>query len=112
MRRTKAGSEAAREQPVGQRAQGLGAISKRHQGSERLSVQQPHSLLRGCYADDGRVGGFGARAVCASGLAQRRGVSEHIQQIVLNLEGQTDWTRKTGQGLVLTCLERRYAGGR
>src|SRR6267154_3063411 len=95
-------SETPREQPGSQRAQGRRALPKRRQGLERLRVQQAHPLLRRRDADDRRMGGLCPLAVCAGRLAQGRGISEHVQQVVLNLECQADWSRKTAQCLVQT----------
>ena len=58
------------------------------------------------------MGGLRPLAVCAGRLAQGRRVPEHVQQVVLNLESQADWSRKTAQCLVQTSLERGYAGRR
>jgi len=54
--------------------------AERHQGIERLRMQQADPLLGGLDADHGRVGGLGALAVRPGGLAKRRGIPEHIEQ--------------------------------
>ena len=59
-----------------ERTQRFRPLAERRQRIDRLTVQQPHSLLRGRDADDGRMGGLCALAVGSGRLAQRRRIAE------------------------------------
>src|ERR1700730_883696 len=103
-------SVAPREQPVSQRAQRLRAMAERRQGPESLSVQAADPLLRRLDSNDCRMGRLGMLAIGMGWFAQRCRISDHIQQVVLNLECETDLSRKTVQRLVQARVERGRAG--
>ena len=81
-------------------------MTERRQSVGCLLVQKAHPLLRRGDSDDGGMGGFPAFAIGAGRLTQSQRISSHVQQVVLNLECQTDWSRKTGQRLVQKRIER------
>ena len=59
-----------------------------------------HAFLRGLDADDRGVRRLGVLTVRARGLAERRYIAQHVEQIVLNLERETDRRGEAGQRLV------------
>src|SRR5579885_1041339 len=83
-------SVSACEQPVGHRAQRRSPLTERQQRRDRLDVEQLDTLLRGRDADDGGVRGLCMLAIGAGGLAERRHISEQVEQIVLDLEREPD----------------------
>ena len=92
-------------------AQRIGVGAERREGFHGLRVQAADLLLGCTHAEDGRVRRFAALAVGAGRLAERRGIGEHIEQIVLDLEREPDRGRESGERLREPRLERGRAGG-
>src|ERR1700730_9619082 len=99
----------AREEPMSERAQCFCSFAEWCQRMDGLIVQQADSLLRCGYANDSRVRGLGALAIGARGLPEGGGVARDSQQVVLDLECETDRIRKSRQSIVKVRIERRRA---
>src|SRR5512146_1213995 len=97
------------QQPVRDAAKRIGAAAERREGFHGPRVQKAYLLLRGADAEDGGVSGLATLAVGACRLAESRGVREHIEQVVLDLEREPDRGRKTSERLLEPRLERRHA---
>ena len=52
-------------------------------------------LLRGGYSNDSRKRRFCALTVCSGGFAERRRITDQVEQIVLNLKRQSDRGRES-----------------
>src|ERR1700721_1614928 len=86
-----------RQQPVSERAQRFGTFAEGRQRIDRLTVQKPHALLRRRNADHSRMRGFGTFAVRSGRFAQRGDIAGHVEQVVLDLEGQTHGRCKSSE---------------
>src|SRR3984957_19288145 len=77
-----------------------------------LRMQKPHALLGCRHPEHCRMSGLGALTVRTHRLTERAYVAEHVQQVVLDLEGKTDRVDEPLERLVKAALECGHAGRR
>jgi hypothetical protein len=75
-------SRSSQEQPSSERSR---TLAEWLQCIEGLDVQPVNALLRGGYSNDRRMRRFCALTVGSAGFAERRRITNQVEQIILNL---------------------------